>query len=179
MIKKSLSYLILILMLALFSLDCFFPLVFYFYFTFSERTSYLLIFKNNFKSLFIFGCAGCFLLCRLFSSYKEWGLLSNCSAQASHCSGFSCCWAWVLGHAGMQSRVACDSRLVAHKLDSTGSIRCRRAWLLCDMWNLPGSGVKSMSPTLAGRFFTTEPPEKPLLPWLKFLLKAGHTHTGR
>jgi len=26
------------------------------------------------------------------------------------------------------------------------------------MWDLPGSGIRSMSPALAGRFFTTEPP---------------------
>ena len=28
------------------------------------------------------------------------------------------------------------------------------------MWNLPGSGIKSMSPALTGRFFTTGPPGK-------------------
>ena len=27
--------------------------------------------------------------------------------------------------------------------------------------DLPNSGIESMSPTLAGEFFTTEPPEKP------------------
>ena len=30
------------------------------------------------------------------------------------------------------------------------------------MWGLPGPGVESVSPTLAGRFFNTEPPGKPL-----------------
>ena len=34
---------------------------------------------------FIFSCAGSSLLCRLFSSYGERGLLSSRSAQASHC----------------------------------------------------------------------------------------------
>ena len=29
------------------------------------------------------------------------------------------------------------------------------------MWDLPGPGVEPLSPTLAGRFFTTEPPGKP------------------
>ena len=28
--------------------------------------------------------------------------------------------------------------------------------------DLPNPGIKSMSPALAGEFFTTEPPEKPL-----------------
>ena len=41
--------------------------------------------------LFIFGCAGSSLLCGLFSSCGEWGLLSSCSVQAFHCGGgFSC-----------------------------------------------------------------------------------------
>ena len=31
------------------------------------------------------------------------------------------------------------------------------------MWNLPRQGIKPVSPALAGRFFTTEPPGKPLL----------------
>ena len=30
------------------------------------------------------------------------------------------------------------------------------------MWDLPGSGIEPVSPALAGQFFTTEPPEKPL-----------------
>ena len=29
------------------------------------------------------------------------------------------------------------------------------------MWDLPGSGVKLMSPAMAGEFFTTEPPGEP------------------
>ena len=29
------------------------------------------------------------------------------------------------------------------------------------MWDLPGPGIKPMSPALAGGFFTTEPPRKP------------------
>ena len=39
--------------------------------------------------------------------------------------------------------------------------------LLCCTWDLPGSGIEPESPTLAGRFFTTEPPGKP---WGVFLL---------
>ena len=37
------------------------------------------------------------------------------------------------------------------------------AWasLLRGLWDLPGSGIKPMSPTLAGEFFTTEPAGKP------------------
>ena len=31
------------------------------------------------------------------------------------------------------------------------------------MWGLPGPGIEPMSPALAGRFFTTAPPEKSLI----------------
>ena len=56
------------------------------------------VFKNY---LFSFGCAGSLLLPGLFFSSDEWGLLSSCSAQASHwgeralgCVGFSSCSSW-------------------------------------------------------------------------------------
>lgn len=41
--------------------------------------------------LSIYGCVGSLLLCGLFSSYGEGGLLPSCSAWASHCSSFSLC----------------------------------------------------------------------------------------
>ena len=44
------------------------------------------------------------------------------------------------------------------------------AWLLHVMWDLPGPGIKPVSPALAGRFFTTEPPGKPLFIYLSFYL---------
>ena len=79
--------------------------------------------------------------CSGFSSVREWGLLCGCGAQVSQCGGFFCCGAWAL----------------KHRLSSCGSW----AYLLCSMWNLPGAGIPSMSPALAGGFFTTEPPGKP------------------
>ena len=36
------------------------------------------------------------------------------------------------------------------------------ALLLCSMWDLAGSGIKPVSPALAGGVLTTEPPGKPL-----------------
>ena len=54
--------------------------------------------------LFIFGCAGS-LLVWAFSSCSEWGQLSSCGAQSSHCGGFSCYRAQALGHTGFSS---CD-----------------------------------------------------------------------
>ena len=43
------------------------------------------------KCLFPFGCAGSLLLRELSSSCGEWGLLSSCGVQASHCVDPSCC----------------------------------------------------------------------------------------
>ena len=36
----------------------------------------------------------------------------------------------------------------------------RMLLLPCNMWNLPGPGIKPMSPSLAGRFLSTVPPGK-------------------
>ena len=54
------------------------------------------------------------LLLRLSSSCGEWGLLSSCSTQASHCSDFSCRRARALD---MQA-----SAVEASRLYSTGSV---------------------------------------------------------
>ena len=89
----------------------------------------------------------------LFSSCSKQGLLYSCRARASHCSGFSCCGVQVLGHSGFRS---CRSQTLEYRLSSHGT----QASLLCGMWDLPRSGIKPVSPALAGRFFT-EPPGKP------------------
>ena len=47
----------------------------------------------------IFDCARFSLLCGVYSSCREWELLSSWSVQASHCSGFSCYGAQTLEHA--------------------------------------------------------------------------------
>ena len=36
------------------------------------------------------------------------------------------------------------------------------------MWNLPGSGIQSVSLALAGEFFTTEPRGSPIVLIIKF-----------
>ena len=51
------------------------------------------------------------------------------------------------------------SLVVVHRL------RC----LFQGMWDLHGSGIEPMSPVLAGRSFTTEPPGKPLFTYLAAL----------
>ena len=84
-----------------------------------------------------------------FSTCGKQGLLSSCSAQASHCSGF------LLQIKG--SRVfglsSCGSQVLKHRLNGYGE----QAWLLCRMWGPPRPGITPMSPASAGG----EPPGKP------------------
>ena len=61
-----------------------------------------------------------------------------------------------LGHAGLRS---CGSRALVHRPSTFGTL----AQLLCTMLDLPGSGIEPVSPAMAGGFFTTEPPGRPLL----------------
>ena len=69
---------------------------------------------------------------------------SSCGAWASHCSGFSCGRAQALG-------------------DWASVVGSSWASLPRSMWNLPGPGIKPMSPALAAGFSTTVPPGKPSL----------------
>ena len=88
------------------------------------------------------------------------GATLHCRAQASHCSGFSCCEAWALGVRAsvvVAHRLSsCGSRALEHRLSSCGA----GALLLCGMWDLPGPGLEPTSPALAGGFLTTVPPGK-------------------
>ena len=107
--------------------------------------------------LFIFDCSGSSLLCRLSSSCSKQWLLSRCGARASRCCGLqgsgSRAWDSAVTARGLSS---CSSCTLEHRLKCCGT----RAQLLLCMWDLPGSEIEFMSPTLEGRFFTTEPPEK-------------------
>ena len=103
-----------------------------------------------------------------FLQLRRVGATFRCGARASHCSGFSCCGARALG--------TWASVVVARRLGSCGSwaLECRlsscdtRAQLLRGMWDLPGPGIKPMSPALAGGFLTTAPPGKSLSPFLYY-----------
>ena len=93
----------------------------------------------------------------------------RCGVRASHCGGFSCCraqalgaWASVVVAHGLSS---CGSWALEHRLRSCGA----RAYLLCGMWDPPRPGLEPVSPVLAGRFLTTEPPEKPRVVVLELL----------
>ena len=87
------------------------------------------------------------------------GLFSSCGKQGyslvAVCSGFSCCGAWALGCKGLSSR---SSLALEHRLSNCGT----HSQLLRGMWDLPGSGIEPVSPELASRLFTIEPPGKPL-----------------
>ena len=41
---------------------------------------------------------------------------------------------------------------------------------------LPGPGIKPVSPTVAGRFFTTEPPGKPSICCFEYLMSSYFCH---
>ena len=102
---------------------------------------------------------GLLALCSL-SLAAAGGATLGCSAQASHCGGFSCCGAQLLGprasgvaEHGLSS---CGLRALGLGLSSCGA----RAYLLHGMWNPPGPGIEPMLPALAGRFLSTVPPGK-------------------
>ena len=69
--------------------------------------------------------------------------------------GLSSCGAWasvVVAH----ELSSCGLQALERRLSSCGA----RAELLHGMWGLPGPGIEPVSPVLAGRFLTTEPPGK-------------------
>ena len=88
------------------------------------------------KDLLNYGCAGSSVLHPGFLSLQWVRATLRCSVWAARCSDFSCCRAQALG--------------------TWASLVVSRG-----MWKLPGQGIKSRPPALAGRFFTTEPPGKP------------------
>ena len=83
--------------------------------------------KNNFYLfyyLFIWSVPD-LLLCRLFCSCSERGLLSSCGARASHRGGFSCCGAQALGTWSSAVEAcgfsSCGSWALEHRLNSYGA----------------------------------------------------------
>ena len=92
--------------------------------------------------------------CTDFSLVVKRGAVLCCIVQASHGGDLSCCGDRALGHVG--------SVVAAPSLESTGSVVVgyKLSWLH-GMWDLPSSGIEPVSPTLAGGFFTTEPPGAP------------------
>ena len=93
--------------------------------------------------------------------------------------------AWALGR-GAQASVAVahglngwGSGALEHRVSSWGA----QASLLCGMWELPGPGIEPVSPALAGRFFSNEPPGKTknrnfILITENFYISKGPLHNG-
>ena len=120
---------------------------------------------------FFFFFAALGLCCRLWAFLLLWwaGATLPCGVWVSHCGGFSCCGAWAPG--------TWASVVVAHGLSSCGV----QAQLLRGMWDLPGPGLKPVSPALAGGFLTTVPPGKPPCPWFwsSAVIKSPSAHIQR
>ena len=119
-----------------------------------------LISSYYFLLLFINFCIY-FWLCWVFVAARRLSLVAASGGYSLlRCAGFSLRWLLVaehklqvrgpqqLCHAGFSS---CGSRALQCRLSSCGT----RAQLLHSMWDLPGPGLKPVSPALAGRFLTS------------------------
>ena len=71
---------------------------------------------------------------------------------ASQGHGFPCCRAQALGQRALA--------VVPPGFQSTCSVVVVLGPSSVAMWDLPSAGMEPVSPALAGRFFTTEPPGK-------------------
>ena len=81
-----------------------------------------------------------------------------------HARAFSSCrergplFIAVHGPLTITASLVAEHTLQTRRLSSCGL----RVQLLCGMWDLPRPGLEPVSPALAGRLSTTEPPGKPL-----------------
>ena len=106
--------------------------------------------RTYFEIYFLLAPQG--LPCYTLAYSRGPGLLPSCSGRASsHCRGFS---SWSAGSRGTGFS-SYGSRAPGRGLSSCGA----QAQLPRSTWDLPGSGVETMSPLLA-EFLTTGPPGK-------------------
>ena len=117
---------------------------------------YIFIYIYLFVCLFIY-----FWLCWVFVDAHGLSLVVLSGGYfLLWCMGFSLrrlLLLWSTGSRRVSFR-SCGWRALEHRLSSCGA----RAQLLRGMWDLPRSGLKPVSPALAGRFLTTAPPGKSL-----------------
>ena len=114
-------------------------------------------------------------LCWLFVAARasfccgEWGLLSSYGAWASYCRGFSCCGPLAPGQVGFSSCTMWvqGSRAQAQLLQLMGLVALQHVGI-----SVPWPGIEPVSPALAGRLFTTEPPGRPLTDIILFTSKC-------
>ena len=107
-------------------------------------------------SFIYLGYAGSLLPRGLFSSFGQRMLLRSCDAQTSHCGGFSGCGAQPSG-AAASGLSSWGPQALEHRLSSCGTWASAAPWHVGSLW----ARDSPVSPALAGRFFTTEPPGKP------------------
>ena len=88
--------------------------------------------KFLFIYLFIFGCAGSSLLCSIFSSFREQGLLSSCGVRASHCDD----WLLLLLSTGSRAHGLQQLQHMGSSLQPEGS-RARRPVVLAHKLSCP------------------------------------------
>ena len=137
--------------------------VFFIYFIFTSL-------KNDFIYLFLFVLGlHCFIG---FSLVVVSGGYSCYVALASHFHGLSCYRVWALGCMGFSSCSMWAQQLwlwlLEYKLSGCGM----QAQSSCSMWDPPRAGIKPMSSSLAGGYFTTESLGKPyslLLPYFIYI----------
>ena len=86
--------------------------------------------------------------------------LRFCARAFSSCGKRGPLFIAVRGALIIAAFLVAEHRLQTRRLSSCGS----RAQLLRGMWDLPRPRLEPVSPALAGRFSTTAPPGKPLLP---------------
>ena len=115
-----------------------------------------ILYNEQVSLLFVFWF---FWLCWVFAAARGLSLVAVSGGYSLLlCAGFSLLWLLLRStgsrHTGFSS---CGSRALDRRLSSCGT------WtqLLCGMWDLPGPGLKPVSPALAGEFSTTVPPGKP------------------
>ena len=94
---------------------------------------------------------------------------------------FSSCGKWrplfiaVRGPLTIVASLVAEHGLQMRRLSSCGS----RAQLLRGIWDLPRPGFEPVSPELAGRFSTTEPPGKPNNVIFKMLISCQYLRITR
>ena len=117
--------------------------------------------------LFLFGSAESLLLQALFSSCSKQWLLSSCGV------GFALQWLLLLQSTSSRALSFSSCSTQDQQLQVPSS-RARTKQLWCSsMWNFPGPEIKPVSPSLAGRFFTTKPPGKPSSTFYIYFLHLG------
>ena len=108
--------------------------------------------------VYFFGCAG-LLLCRLFSSGGEQGLLSRCGEGVS--------LQWLPSLCGRRCRARGRSSFRLPALQAPQPRAAQRLGCPEALWAFPGTGIEPTYPALADGLATTDPRGKPCFCFFK------------